>query len=564
MKVSFRRNVTFPQLAWIAEVDRANQIVSAHFGDSVECGRDFIVAGVWNGPFGTGDFATTDCFFGTGFVVREDCVIFVPSGGIIDPIYYSESRARLVATNSLPLLLAAIDDQLDPQFAYYDRITDSIQAGIDAYEQSIPTERGQVLWVFFRNLKVMSARIEQTDKRRPPAFRDYASYLRYLTANYANIYDNIRDPNRRHRLDIVSTQSRGYDTTAVNTIASKYEIDNVFTVAEAKENGAFVGTTAPSLGIDDGSNICEALGLKATRLDRHVFTRSFSDEYLFYSAAHQALGAGLLGMKSHLRRVSVMLTGLKGDVVWATDKYYGSRPELLMGCQEDRKAAYPGGTAVCPELLTDDLRGPDTWLQGLSELCLEWGLIQFSPAFIGSRNRPDIFRITMSEEMEPWRLGNEYDRPIARRIAEEIGGIPRNYFGYHKMAIATEFPWPPVPIGSKLRREYFRFLREHHITSLFWSFAYQLVHRINARVVFHTPHRYRYIYYIRRLLSKLVRRNIEIPILYRHLNGRLYCFCANKRAKEYAEVLRGAGFGGQNPCITGAPGSEIISSQTAP
>src|SRR3984893_9345059 len=109
MKVSFRRNVTFPQLAWIAEVDRANQIVSAYFGDSVECGLHLMVAGVWNGPFRTGDFATTDCFFGTGVVVREDCVIFVPSGGIIDPIYYSERRARLVSTQLVPVDLAGID-----------------------------------------------------------------------------------------------------------------------------------------------------------------------------------------------------------------------------------------------------------------------------------------------------------------------------------------------------------------------------------------------------------------------------------------------------------------------
>jgi hypothetical protein len=64
MKVSFRLNVTLPQLAWIADVDRANRIVSAHFGDSVESGRDFLVAGVWNGAFGAGDFATTDCFLG--------------------------------------------------------------------------------------------------------------------------------------------------------------------------------------------------------------------------------------------------------------------------------------------------------------------------------------------------------------------------------------------------------------------------------------------------------------------------------------------------------------------
>lgn len=141
--------------------------------------------------------------------------------------------------------------------------------------------------------------------------------------------------------------------------------------------------------------------------------------------------------------------------------------------------------------------------------------------------------------MDPWRLGGKYDRPIPRRIGEEIGGIPRNQFGQRKMATVTEFPVPPVPVGGALRREYFRFLREHRLAPPFWRLAYRLVHRINARIIFHTPHRYSYLYYAGRVLSKLARRDIEIPTIYRRLNGRLYCFCVNKRVKEYESILRG-------------------------
>jgi hypothetical protein len=159
------------------------------------------------------------------------------------------------------------------------------------------------------------------------------------------------------------------------------------------------------------------------------------------------------------------------------------------------------------------------------------------PIYIGDRNRPDIFRVTMSEEMSPWRLGGEYDRPIARRIAEEIGGIPRHFFGQKKLATTTEFPLPPVPTGVQLRRQYFDFLRRHRITSSLWGLGYRWVHRINSRIVFHTPHRYRYVYYSRRLLSRLARREVKIPILYRHLEGRLYCFCVNKRVRDYEAVV---------------------------
>jgi hypothetical protein len=138
--------------------------------------------------------------------------------------------------------------------------------------------------------------------------------------------------------------------------------------------------------------------------------------------------------------------------------------------------------------------------------------------------------------MTPWRLGNEYDRPIARRIGEEIGGIRRSDFGQSKMATVTEFPLPPVPVGERLKREYFRFLRKHRIVSPLWQLTYPWVHRINARIMFHTPRRYRYIYYVGRLLSNLAGRNIKLPMLYRRLNGRLYCFCVNRRVKDYEGV----------------------------
>lgn len=516
MTVSFRINPALPRLAWLAKVDRDSLSVIATCGSRVECGRDFIVAGVWNGPFRVGDFATTDCFFGTGIIIRDDQVIFVTSAGMVDAIYYREHATSLIAANSLPLLLAVTGDQLDPHCTFYDQITRSLRAGIDGYRKSIPTSNGAANRVFVRNLKVTRSAIEEIDKRPPPPTGEFASYLRYLTENYARIYQNICDPDRNHRLDIVSTQSRGYDTTAVNAIATQHRIDTVFTIAEAKEVGGFVGIAPPSADNDDGSDICSVLGLTATSLDRRLYTRSFDDEHLFYASTHHAESANLLGMKPHLKRTSVMLTGLLGDVLWGTDP------------------------------AEDGSHGPDTWLHGIAELSLEWGLIQVYPAAIGGRNHSDIHRLSLSEEMAPWRLGNDYDRPIPRRIGEQIGGIPTDLFGRRKMAAVTEFASPPVPVGGPLRREYFAYLRQHRVASRLWRLSYRLVHRINARIIFRSPSRYRYVYYGGRILSKLARREVNIPMLYRRLDGRLYCLCVNKRVREYQEAMRGDVFAPMN------------------
>jgi hypothetical protein len=56
--------------------------------------------------------------------------------------------------------------------------------------------------------------------------------------------------------------------------------------------------------------------------------------------------------------------------------------------------------------------------------------------FFGCLNYPDIWNISNSEEMSPWSVGGNYDRPIARRLVEEKG-IDRNSFGREKLAITT-------------------------------------------------------------------------------------------------------------------------------
>jgi hypothetical protein len=538
MKLSVRIDASLPQLAWLAEIDREALDVRATIGSSVEVASDFLVAGVWDGRFADGRFDTTECFFGTGLVTRSGSVVLVPSAALTDAVYYRELGARIVAANSLSLLLAATGDRLDPQFPTYQSITESLQAGLDAALCTIPTKRGSINRLLIRNLRVTTTTIEEFNKDPPPAFPDFATYLAHVSNRYTKICRNIRAYDRQHPLDLISTQSRGYDTSAVNSIAARHGLEAVFTISEAKQAGAFVGRSSRRGKSDDGSEICAALGLPVTRLERLSFTAtaSFDDECLFYAASNHAEAVSLRDLKRYLRRPSVMLTGVRGDVVWATDQYYLARPWLLKA-PDHARSGREKRAEVTPEMLPNDLRGPDTWLFGMSEIGLDWGLIQLAPSYIGARNQPDIFRITMSDEMRPWRVGGEYDRPIARRIAEEIGGIPRTLFAREKMATVTEFPLPPVPVEPRLRHEYFVFLGDNRIASRLWRVGYRLAHYINARIVYHTPRRYRYLYYLRRVLARLARREVNLPILGRRLDGALYCFCVNKRAAEYDAIL---------------------------
>jgi hypothetical protein len=59
--------------------------------------------------------------------------------------------------------------------------------------------------------------------------------------------------------------------------------------------------------------------------------------------------------------------------------------------------------------------------------------------------------------MKPWSLGNDYDRPIARRIAES-SGVPREAFGIQKKGVARHFY--RLPLSHDLRKLFLQHLKK--------------------------------------------------------------------------------------------------------
>jgi hypothetical protein len=428
-------------------------------------------------------------------------------------VYYRQTRDCVSVSNSLPLLLASLEDCLDPSCTRYDRINDSIIDGIDHYIGDIPTLHGIVRRLIYRNLWVSAGSVKEVEKDMPPRFGCYAEYHSYLVENYRRIVENIRDPCRKINLQICSTQSKGYDTTAVNAIAQKFGIEKVFTVVKGKHPAHFATSDQDVQADDDGTEICHALDLTCIPLDRRAFTREFEKEYLFYAALHQNQDANLIEMEQHLTGVSILLTGHLGEI-WHTDEYYRQRPGYINS-----------------ELKRGDLAG-----HGLSEVRLVIGFIQVPLIYIGARRREDIFRITESAEMDPWRLRTLYDRPIPRRMAEEAG-VPRNSFGQVKVASVVLFPKPCIPYGNDLRREFLDYLVSEKLLAKWTIKLWPLVHFVNTVLAFRTS-RYKMVYVLERLISKVIGRTFEFTPLWQHRNGLVFCFCVNKSAREYETYLR--------------------------
>ena len=507
MRLEYRRRPELPKLAWLCEVQQAKHIAVAHVGASVETTGRFFVEGVWAGPYRQGSFHRTECFFGSGAVVEEDSICFVSSTATTDALYYRQYTHTVTVSNSLPFLLAHTADHLDPYCFEYDMINESIIHGIDAYQPSIPTCNGHVVRLLFRNLRITEHSVDTVSKPLPPPFQCYEEYFDHLRRNYALIVTNCRSLDRREPMPVFSTQSRGYDTTAVNSIASAYGIDKVFTCVQAKGNYPFANRDRRSQRNDDGTNIARQLGLDCIPIDRRRFERDFRLEYLYYAAQNTSQDANLLDINDHVTRPTILLTGVLGEIWYPRESSYRG----------------PGGDLFTPELKRGDLGG-----HGVSEVRLTVGFVQVAIPYIGAQRRAEIVTITESAAMDRWRLNVDYDRPIARRIAEEAG-VSREIFGQVKMASVVEFVNPQVPWQRDLRTEYLDFLADSGLLPRWRRPIFPLVRRLNEAMA----HRPKTRWYLEKLLSKVMGRKPHGIQLWRHLNGAIFCFAVNKRIRDY-------------------------------
>ncbi len=501
-----------PKLAWCATVVRTMGIVTLVHGPLVEVRSNFFIEGVWNSAFEEGDFGETDCVFGTGGIVGDHSVRFVTSAATVDYLYYKDKGHAVTVSNSLPLLLAAIGDALDPQCLDYPKICDSVMDGINAYLKDIPTKNGTVQRITYRNLNVSRGQIWESDKVVPPTFTCFEDYQKFLRYNYATIVTNARSSARAQPVEIFSTQSTGYDTTAVNSIAQPYGIDKVFTVSKAKSNFHLAHNDDGHLPDDDGGSICEALGLTYIRLDRKAFLKEFDQEALYYSALHHNQDANLKDVAKYIKNVSLLLTGTYGSI-WDTKKAFSNRV-----------------------VLDSNLKRSDLSTHGFSEFRLVVGFIQVPFPYMGARRMEDILNITESREMDSWRLGNTYDRPIARRIAEEAG-VPRHLFGQSKKGSVVIFCEPSIPYGKALREQFFDYLVANKLMARPTTWLWPIVRWLNSILMLKGEERFAVVHYTERLISKLTGGPFTFKRLWSQRDGLLFCFCVNRTARAYSTVL---------------------------
>lgn len=412
LPIEFEPLELLPPLAWCARA-RPGSPVRVRHGLGVVTRDEGFVEGAWDSDFGAFDFDRTGALAGSGARMRGDALVFAAPFHPLERLFVLRDGGDIRVSNSLAFLLTEAGDGLDLAHpGYFFDFVGHVRRGIAAPPTRLRTASGRRVEVHSCcNLRLRAdATLERVDRPPgdPPAC--YADYADLLLGTTRRLAANAADPRRAATYRLVAACSRGYDSTASATIAS---------LAGCREGVTFVRSAAPSghplVGVteriddDSGADTLRALGMRVAKFDRRALaTLPGHSRAEFFISSPAAITDATARLMEDVLRGSVFVSGRHGERYW-------------------------GPTARCSR--TDFAERDDCHLSGqaLGEFRLRTGFVHFPLPYVGARHGPAIFRITRSAEMRPWRLGTGYyDRPIARRIAEEAG-VPRAWFGQRKL-----------------------------------------------------------------------------------------------------------------------------------
>lgn len=424
-----------PRLAWLAEVHFKTGITRVWHGRDVEIGDRWLVEGVWDGPFSAIGLQSARHFFGSGMIFEDGGVWLIPSRALVDRILYCRNGESLIASNSLPLILGFTGATLSESVDYRQEAM-AILSGVDEYRTTFRVVHDVfecLHQLYFEPVHINATSCKRAPRHLPREFRDYADYVGALQGALDRIRSNCASPERRTHVRAYTTISTGYDSTAVSALVRDFPIEAAFT--SRRSNSSILPWMSKRAAIDDGGPIASILGIETRYLDSQQVSR---DELYFLAATAAEPELAFAAMATYLGEqsdVGIVFTGFHGDKVWD---------------------AHIGGL-----FLSRDIRRGDTSGLNLGEIRLKAGFFNVAVPFIFAEEMKSIAKLSQSEEMRPWLLNTDYDRPIPRRIVESAG-VPRAYFGNRKKAIVQHYSFPK---NESLRAMYRDWLSERHGSS---------------------------------------------------------------------------------------------------
>jgi hypothetical protein len=422
-----------PALAWLYKFSACGTGTLLH-GEAIEIFDDGFLEGCIGEPWGQDLSAVSDSF-GSGLQIFGDSHIIITPSHTLESLFLYERDGGYTVSNSLAFLMEYHRLALPRDHRYGAKFA-SVCLGIDAYERTLfRAPNGTVLRIVYDNIELKAGnKYRLIRKPPPPRFKNYYEYIQYLDNALRKAFASATHPSRTKTYRPLATCSSGYDSAASAALASRLGCHEAVTLRKSRGGES-----------DSGLRVAERLGLRVHEFDRPETVEGSFDEVADF------LATGMGGEDYCYRGFAPMLegrllvTGFYGSV-WG----YHLKPATV--------------------LERSDVSG-----SSLQEFRLKQNFLHIPIPMIGAVRAPDISAISHSAEMQSYRLHIKYDRPIPRRILEEMG-IPRTYFGMQKKAASILLFSDNRLFGPVARRECDSLVNrgwaesaDYHLRTLSWT-----------------------------------------------------------------------------------------------
>ena len=402
MKFLFNELSNIPKLSWCAVIRKGSEDVEISHGTWVEVNDCFFVEGVWDSPFDEGGF-DSGYLMGSGGKIYSDRVKFCTPYHIHERLHLIVQERNIFVSPSLVFILEHANKKLD--FGYIPYQVDLLRMLEKNANNvgSIVLENDEALQIYhFRNIEIdRNLNITVKNKNESEDFENFGSYKRFLVEKTENLINNGRSKYRKVSYSPIATISTGYDSVACSAILAETGCKDAVTFRDARSEKRSKQRIS-----DNGRIIGEQLGYTIKECDRKKYlSRKDMPEAEFVACGDLGQDLVISSLENEWRQRMVFV-GNHGDRIW------------------NRL-----GKNVVKDIIRGDAAGC-SW----TEFKFRVGFIYVPLAYIGCLSHPSLHSISNSEEMAPWCMKTRYDRPIARRIAEERG-VERTLFGQTKKAI---------------------------------------------------------------------------------------------------------------------------------
>ena len=135
---------------------------------------------------------------------------------------------EIIASNSLPFILAQTKEKLKKDYIFYDSLLASIRYGLKNYIKRIPIESKKYINVYYCCNIIINVNegnnIIEIRKNSGPEFYSYEEIINYLKRNIDEISLNANDKMRCVIYKPLATLSSGYDSSACAALAKEAAI----------------------------------------------------------------------------------------------------------------------------------------------------------------------------------------------------------------------------------------------------------------------------------------------------------------------------------------------------